>query len=480
MHDTLNSNTLQPGMSDDSLDNMDDDPIIDSAGKEDLGGGVGVGITSTLLDGQVAFGRTAPRTGAETITTGGSATQLIAGAATLITDSCQRGDWVINWTDRSVTEVLEVQSESQARCRALSGGVTNLFNVNDVITVWEVTEAELSGGNTVAVDAADLAINPLFTTFGRFATRASSSSATIQNQESLEAAAFQGGVAYKPGSGNVGTVFPNGTREFPLQSIMDVLAVSQARGLRKIFVMADANLSAMTMDMSADQHLWIGDNRNITLTLSSGGTMNVTNNGFENLTLVGHTGGNNSFLRCDMLDTSSIGGHATSCEFTGETTIIGDTDLESCFSGETGTGHPDFLINSGSTLQVSDWHRGFGIHQAVDGVHTIEIYGGQFHVGAGATGGTFHLRGMPSKPADDQSAGATIIDETGITHIWDYVQASSRTSGELLNLLNLIYDRLDLNASKPNVYNNDGSKITGTDFTLKKTVVGLTSTVQRL
>ena len=295
----------------------------------------------------------------------------------------------------------------------------------------------------------------------------------------LEATVFQDGIAYKPESGNVGTDFPNGTREFPLQSIMDVHALSKARGLRNIYVMADADISGMTMDMSGDQHLWIGDNRNITLTLSSGGAMNVTNNGFENLTVAGHTGGNNSFLRCDILDTSSIGGHATSCEFSGETTIIGNTDLESCFSGETGTGHPDFIINSGFTLQVSDWHRGFGIHQVVDGSHTIEIYGGQFHAGAGATGGTLYLRGMPSKPADDQSVGATIIDETGITHIWDYIQSSTRTSGELINLLDLIYDALDLNAARPNVYNNATKKTTGTNFTLTAVDDGINTTVTR-
>ena len=42
LHDTLRSNTKQAGEGHD--DNQDDDPLVDSAGKEALGGGVLVGI----------------------------------------------------------------------------------------------------------------------------------------------------------------------------------------------------------------------------------------------------------------------------------------------------------------------------------------------------------------------------------------------------------------------------------------------------
>jgi hypothetical protein len=256
MHDTLNSNTLQPGMSDDSLENMDDDFIIESAGKEDLGGGVEVGITSTLLDAQVAFGRTSPRTGAETITTGGSATILVASAATLQTDSCQRGDWVINWTDRSVTEILEVLSETSARCRALSDGVTNLFNVNDVITVWAVEECELSGGNTVAVDTLTAPINPLFTTFGRFATRAAASQATATDQaeiltyvKQIEQYVFVDADALTNGDGSARSPFNNVTdaKDFAEATF------AEATGIKKIITYAD-----LTIDRTLKNFVIIG------------------------------------------------------------------------------------------------------------------------------------------------------------------------------------------------------------------------------
>lgn len=180
LHDTLKSNTLQAGEADDSLENMDDDPIIDSAGKENLGGGLEVGITSTLLDAQVAFGRTAPRsTTTDTVTTAGT-DRCICSGATFITDGVVRGDWVLNWTDQSVSEVLQVISETELRVRTPSGMAASSddFAVNDVITVWEVDTATLAGGNFVAEDAAQAELFPMFTSFGRFTTLSRASTST--------------------------------------------------------------------------------------------------------------------------------------------------------------------------------------------------------------------------------------------------------------------------------------------------------------
>ena len=137
LHDTLNSNTLQPGMPDDSLDNMDDDPIIDSAGKEDLGGGVEVGITSSLLNAQVAFGATSPR-GSGTVTTSDSDGVFLRDSTKLfLSDGTQRGDWIINFDDESVTEILEVVSNTILKTRGLRNGTGNQFNLNDRYKVWE-------------------------------------------------------------------------------------------------------------------------------------------------------------------------------------------------------------------------------------------------------------------------------------------------------------------------------------------------------
>jgi hypothetical protein len=455
MHDTLNSNTLQAGMADDSLDNMDDDPIIDSAGKEDLGGGVEVGITSTLLDGQVAFGRTAPRsTTTDTITSAGTTT-VTAAAATFQSDGVVRGDWVVNWTDQSVSEVLAVLSETQLRVRTPSGvaAATDDYAVNDVISVWEVSECELSGGNTVAVDAVPVSINPLFTTFGRFATRAAASQATTQNQEAIEAAAFNGGVAFDPSSSNVGTAFPNGTREFPCKNISDVHAISTNRGLRTIFVMSDAVLTD-TIDISVHRHFWIGDSRDIIVDIPA--TMNVANSSFERCTVSGDLGGGNTLKECDI-GMATFNGHVDRSAFTATVTITGASEIENSVSHFPGDGHPEFILGS-NVIQVRNWHGSFSITSMSGGTHTIEIYGGRLHLHAGCTGGTVHQRGQPHDFPLDESVGTTLID-----------QAVSTKAIEL-------WQRLGLDPNNP-LTTNDDNTITVGNITIGA-VNGPTSTVQ--
>ena len=148
-------------------------------GGEDLGGGTAVGFTLKYENTKVVPART-DSISSGTITTG-SSTQLIDSAADFVTDGVKAGDWVINFTDQSVTEVLEVIDLNTLSVRDLSDGTDNDFDVSDVYKVWEVKDFTLAGGNHVAVDTGDATINPMFPTFGRFCTRTSAASATAQN-----------------------------------------------------------------------------------------------------------------------------------------------------------------------------------------------------------------------------------------------------------------------------------------------------------
>ena len=199
LHDTLNSNTLPAGDPDDSLDNMDDDFLIDSAGKENLGGGLGVGITSTLNNAQVAFA------GNYTAAQTGTATSADALGTTLTdingefqTNGITRGYWVINYTDESITEVLEVLSETVLLHRPLTGNGTASgadWQIGDRYALFEVVQKEISGGNIVAVDDSQAFpgganISPIFPSFATQVIRTAASSATIQNLTSIEQAIF--------------------------------------------------------------------------------------------------------------------------------------------------------------------------------------------------------------------------------------------------------------------------------------------------
>jgi hypothetical protein len=416
MHDTLNSNTLQPGMSDDSLENMDDDPIIDSAGKEDLGGGVEVGITSTLLDGQVAFGRTSPRTGAEIVTTGGSATVLVASAATLQADSCQRGDWVINWTDRSVTEILEVLSETSARCRTLSGGVTNLFNLNDVITVWEVAECELSGGNTVAVDAADLSINPLFTTFGRFATRAAASQATATDQteilnlvKQIEQYVFVDADALTNG---------DGSDRSPFNNVTDAKDFAEANNIKKIITFAD-----MTIDRTLKNFVIIGVGTPI---IDTNG-QDLDGSEFSRVIMRGSYTGT-IIVQESVLDNGfNLNGYFQNCALGtglgGDLVCVAGANvfIKDCASNIPGLSRPTISLNAvGAAVQLSVRNQfgGLTIKDAthVDDTVTVEMGRGSLTFDSSNTNGEMVAR--TSGKFLDETAGATVTREVYARESW--------------------------------------------------------------
>ncbi|MCK5431995.1 MAG: hypothetical protein KAJ03_04585, partial [Gammaproteobacteria bacterium] len=110
--------------------------LLNAAGKEDLGGGVSVGITASLQDVKVAFEpRTAPaETGAVTTGSGvpvNGRQTFIDTSATFITNGVQRGSLVINFTDNSIADVFSVDSETQLTTRSLVNGIGNTYDVSD-------------------------------------------------------------------------------------------------------------------------------------------------------------------------------------------------------------------------------------------------------------------------------------------------------------------------------------------------------------
>ena len=128
-HDTLSE-------AEDSIEGQGHPFLVSTAGAEDLGGGTTVGLTQTLQNLQYAFERTGSRQTGTVTTADSNGLVLIDSTATFITNGVMRGDWVLNFTDQSVTEILTVDSETQLTCRVLSDGLNNQFNLTDSYKVW--------------------------------------------------------------------------------------------------------------------------------------------------------------------------------------------------------------------------------------------------------------------------------------------------------------------------------------------------------
>lgn len=440
----------------------------DTSGGENLGGGVTVGLTMELKDVQIEFPRTSSIESGTVTTADSLGITLTDSAATFITNGVVRGDWVVNFTDQSVTEIIEVISETELTCNALTDGATNQFNISDSYKVWNVEEAQLEGGNFVAVDSVDAELNPVFPTFGRFISKASASSATTTSLESLEAAALNGGIAVDPTSpytlsSAVSGVL--GSREFPLNNMADVLALSISRGVAKIFVLDDLTVSGV--DLSSEFHEFVGDNRSTVLTID--GTADTTGDNFTRLTLQGDLGGSNTIEDCIIGNITNVSGAMENISYVdnADITLNGDLSIDRSVVERIGFVWPRFNVNA-NNLNVVGHTGGLSINnQASGGGNTSVVFEQGFIVfDASCTGGTALLTGEMRQDVTDNSAGAVAI-----------------TNATNSTIRNEMHERLDLNSSRPNTYtkNPDGTiTITGTNFILTETLnPDLTKTVQR-
>src|SRR3989344_1650072 len=155
--------------------------LIDATGKDNLGGGVSVGITATLQNALISFEVQGGVDSSGTVTTPDATGVVLIDAAdgTFISDGILAGDTVVNVTDGSITSVLTVDSEMQLTTFGLESGTDNQFDSSDAYKVWNKVECEISGGNLVAVDENGAVMSPLLPTAQTYVKLSASSSATL-------------------------------------------------------------------------------------------------------------------------------------------------------------------------------------------------------------------------------------------------------------------------------------------------------------
>jgi len=154
--------------------------IIDAAGKENLGGGVSVGITAKLLNAKLAFEGRKDSIETGSITTSDTSGIILNDSAGLfVTNLVTPGAWVVNLTDGSRATVLRINSETQLVTDGLGNGIDNQFNSSDLYEIQNIIQCDVTGGNLVAVSSdGTTSMSPILPTMGTQVTRTLSSSAT--------------------------------------------------------------------------------------------------------------------------------------------------------------------------------------------------------------------------------------------------------------------------------------------------------------
>jgi len=408
----------------DTLKNIEDEPgamqypsLITTAGKENLGGGVSVGLTATLLNAQIMFERRTVILNQGTITTAstpGSIIQVIDSAADFVSSGVKPGDFVANTTDQGVGEVLEIISPTELRILSPTGGIEDDFDVGEAYNVYYVVECSISGGNVVAIDADGSSINALFPSFGTYAVRTSSSSATFQQSEDIQYSSFGGGVTVDVINGVASDIYPSGTPRQPVNSLYYAHIIALERGFSTIFVNGD-----LTYDFVPSDHhsaiIIIGQSPTLS-TITFTHLTNIDQAIVKNATVEGTIDSSCNLFGCHIDDFDGVDGIIEQC-ILHRTITLGNgkiTHILDCWSGVPGVMTPTVDMNgSGQSLAVRNYNGGIKlINKTGPESVSIDMASGQVIIDNTVTNGTIVLRGIGKwTNRDTYTGGANIIDE---------------------------------------------------------------------
>ena len=409
----------------DAFSGMSFDKLINASGKEDLGGGVKVGITVAMQNMLLAFaGRTTPaQTGTVTSNPGSPVTgrdAFIDTAATFQTNNVARGSLVINFTDQSIAEVVSVDSETQLTTKTLVNGIGNTYDVNDVYHVFNIVQVSASGGNLVAVDDVGGSISPILPTAFTQVILTSSSSATLQEQTDIQYASFGGQVHVDEGrihpNTGTGTVFPSGTPRQPVDNLTDADTILDSRGLRGFFV--HGNLTVPAGDFTG--HIFTGEGMAATAVTVSP-VADVHDAEFHDMMLMGTCDGAGVFSNVHFMNVTDVLGVARGSMFQGTITLGGTVDtahgtvfhMVDCMSAIPGSSTPSIDFNGkGYGLSCRSYNGGINlINKHGPESVSIDLNSGHVKIDPTVTNGEIVIRGV-GKVTDRSTGSAVVVDET--------------------------------------------------------------------
>lgn len=423
------------------VENLDQDRLIfDAAGKQDIGNGVEVGITTQLNNAVIQFEQRAISVSQGTSQASGGEV-LNDLSATFITDGVLPGATVINFTDQSICTVLEVVSETQVETTPLEDGSLNVWTLNDAYKIWNVDTCQLNGGNVVAQDDLAQEISPILAAANVLVDRQLSSATTALQQVELQRAAYNDGASVLTSSPYSGTAYPNGTIAQPVNNISDAVSIAQSLGVSKIYLFDDLTLNSGSY---SDLH-FVAVAPNVTVTNSGGATF--TDCVFENVTVAGNVG--NSYLKnCFLGAVTLAGSRLEKCVFTNAAvTLTGSSPITMANCAEWVTSGSGVTLNmngfSGALVSQS-W---FGRLLLDDKPNAGDVYitfgAGSIDIPSNIAVGTITLSGNGSFTLDP-AATATVNGDDLMTNAtigfaaMDDILSDHTTAGSAATVLQFI------------------------------------------
>jgi hypothetical protein len=410
LHDTLRA-------WEDSEEGVTFDVIVESAGKEELGGGVRVGVTTTLQNALVEFEprNTVAETG--TATTGDGAGLVLIDTAAAFLSTVTIGAHVLNATTGASSSVRDIDSDSQVTLVGLGGGTRQDWQVGDTYYAYNVIQCAVAGGNLVAVDASGVTLDtPLYPSFCTQVKLASASSATLQEQSDIQYSSYQNGVWVDVINGVPGVKFPIGTPRAPVSNLTDAQSIADVVGLNTIYV-----LESLTITAGPDHTdmLFIGRSPKTTAIHIDAAAV-VTDCEYQAALVSGTLDGSCYITSCAVKNLLFISGHLETCVLREGTISLAGSGIgminrcSSVDAFDAGVGIPEIDFNgSGQTVALQGFDGSIRLKNK-SGPENVEINlaAGKVWIDADVTAGIINVRGVGE--VVDNSTGTTVVNTDGL------------------------------------------------------------------
>jgi len=418
--------------------------LIDAAGKEDLGGGVSVGITATLRNAQVRFDARSAPLSTGTVTTGDALGKtLSASGADFITDEVYIGCTVLNNTTNAMESILEVVTSTELRSFALKSGTRQDWQIGDTYSVYPNDQCNLSGGNLVSVDVSGGSLSPVMQSPNTQVIRVSSSSATLQELGAIQFSSFNGGVSVDTSSSYSGVVYPVGTPQQPVNNMVDAMIIANTRGFTTFYISGN-----ITLDSGTDfqEMIFTGESKTksvITILDSA----DVENCEFYDAEVTGILDGGNVLKGCLIKNINYVNGYIEECVLgIGVITLGGNAEAHflDCWSGVVGIDTPIIdLGGSGQGLGLRNYNGEIRLrNKSGSEKMSIDLNSGRVILDDTITAGKIIVRGIgkitDNSDGADVDAADLLSSSTISTTIWDALVIAHSFSGSFGELLQKI------------------------------------------
>lgn len=199
----------------------------------------------------------------------------------------------------------------------------------------------------------------------------------VVESEVAQSLDYGGVVHYKEGSEFDGTDYPNGTVNYPLNNLSDVISVCNKVGTKNISIKGD-----LYIDRNLSGYVFDGENSSCNIFF---GGYDVSECVFNSVRLRGNCTGRIRANSCDVFNVSGLSGEFYLCGFSGSVTF-GNSEicLMMCFTRHTNT---EYVVMNGLELQDTNvCLRSYTGHIMMDGFNndgttfTVDFISGKLTV----------------------------------------------------------------------------------------------------